>query len=110
MDRVLAHQRRGSGESLSVTREKSWHCFYDALIALRNFLKDQDRYWELEQDYINYALHFSLWHLRTLAEPTKQILKEKLCKEWFDELGIVGKGKNYFYNQEEYEEYLKLLK
>ncbi len=108
IDKILAHQRRGGRESLSVTREKSWHCFYDALIALRKRLKDENIYWKLEQDFINYALHFSLWNLRTLAEPTKQILKEHLCKEWFKELGIAGKEKNYFYNQSEYEEYLKV--
>lgn len=108
LNQVLAHQRRGSNASLSVTREKSWHCFYDALMALRRFLKEQDIYWEVEQDYINYALHFSLWHLRTLAEPTKQLLKEKLCSEWFAELGIEGKNRTYFYNQGEYGEYLEI--
>lgn len=108
IDKILAHQRRGGKESLSVTREKSWHCFYDALIALRKRLKDENIYWKLEQDFINYALHFSLWNLRTLAEPTKQLLKEQLCKEWFKELGIAGKEKSYFYNQSEYEEYLKV--
>ena len=110
VNRVLAHQRRGGGESLSVTREKSWYCFFDALLALRKFLRDKDIYWELEQDYINYALHFSLWNLRTLAEPTKQKLKEKLCSEWFEELGIKDKDRGYFYNRAEYEEYLELLK
>lgn len=110
VNKVLAHQRRGSGESLSVTREKSWHCFFDALLALRQFLNEKNLYWELEQDYINYALHFSLWNLHTLAEPTKQKLKQKLCEEWFAELGIVGKDKGYFYNKGEYDEYLELLK
>ena len=108
IDQILAHQRRGGKESLSVTREKSWHCFYDALTALRNRLNAENIYWELEQDFINYALHFSLWNLRTLAEPTKQILKDRLCSEWFKDLGITGKEKEYFYNQSEYEEYLKI--
>lgn len=62
VDKVLAHQRRGGSESLSVTREKSWHCFHDALSALKKRLVDEGIFWELEQDYINYALHFSLWH------------------------------------------------
>ena len=107
--KTLAHQRRGSGNSLSVTREKSWHCFYNALLALRQRLQDEHIYWELEQDFINYALHFSLWNLRTLAEPTKQLLKQQLYKEWFKELGIAGKEKSYFYNQGEYDEYLKCI-
>lgn len=110
VDEVLAHQRRGSGDSLSVTREKSWHCFYDALTALRQRLVDEDIYWELEQDYINYALHFSLWHLNSLAEPTHTLLEEKLKSEWFADLGIVGKPRSYFYNQNEYAQFERLMK
>lgn len=108
VDKILAHQRRGSKDSLSVTREKSWYCFYDALVALKKRLQEENKFRELEQDYINYALHFSLWHLNTLAEPTHQILKEKLCTEWFDALGIAGRSESYFYNHSEYEQYLEL--
>lgn len=110
VDEVLAHQRRGGGGTLSVTREKSWHCFYDALTALRQRLVDENIYWELEQDYINYALHFSLWHLNSLAEPTHGLLEEKLKKEWFRELGIVGKPSGYFYNRQEYAQFEKMMK
>lgn len=107
---VLAHQRRGSSETLSVTREKSWHCFYDALLALRQRLMQEDVYWELEKDFINYSLHFSLWHLNTLAEPSHTLLKEKLCSEWFAELGISDKPESYFYNHSEYAQYKMLRK
>ncbi|MBQ9064818.1 MAG: glycosyltransferase family 2 protein [Blautia sp.] len=107
--RVLLHQRRGTGKSLSVTREQSWGCFYDALLAIRKRLEDEDIYWELERDYINYALHFSLWNLKTLAEPTKQQLFDKLFEEWFDELGVTGKSREYFYDQAEYSEYCEYL-
>lgn len=110
LDEVLAHQRRGSGDSLSVTREKSWHCFYDALLALRQRLIDEDIYWELEQDFINYSLHFSLWHLNSLAQPTHDLLKAKLRSGWFRELGIAGKPSGYFYNQNEYAQFKKLMK
>lgn len=105
---VLAHQRRGAGDTLSVTREKSWHCFYDALIALRERLVREGVFWELEQDFINYSLHFSLWNLNTLAEPTHTLLRQKLCEEWFAELGIADKPERYFYNQVEYAQYKKL--
>ena len=110
LDEVLAHQRRGSGDSLSVTREKSWHCFYDALLALRQRLMDEDIYWELEQDFINYSLHFSLWHLNSLAEPTHYLLHRKLRSEWFRELGVADKPADYFYSQDEYAQYEKLMK
>lgn len=107
---VLAHQRRGNQRSLSNTREKSWFCFYDALTALREYLKQQGVFWELERDFVNYALHFSLWNLNTLAEPSKKLLKEKLCREWFGELGIKDREKEYFYNQTEYEQFIQLRK
>ena len=110
VDKVLAHQRRGGSESLSVTREKSWHCFRDALAALKQRLIDEDIFWELEQDYINYALHFSLWNLNTLAEPTHQMLQDKLCSEWFAEFGIVGKPESYFHNRKEYAQFAQLMK
>lgn len=110
VDKVLAHQRMGSKASLSVTREKSWRCFYDALLALRGLLKEKEIYWELEQDFINYALHFSLWNLRTLDEPAHHLLKEKLCQEWFAELGIAGKQKEYFYDSNEFEQYQRLTR
>lgn len=106
---IYAHQRRGSRDSLSVTREKSWHCFYDALIALRQRLIDEDLYWELERDYINYALHFSLWHLNTLAEPTHQMLEKKLQEEWFRELGITDKPDSFFTNSVEFAQYKWLM-
>ena len=69
VNKVLAHQRRDATDSLSKTRENSWHCFYDALTALRERLKAEGLFKEMEKDYINYALHFSLWNINTLAEP-----------------------------------------
>ena len=108
-DKVLAHQRRGGKESLSVTREKSWHCFYDALTALRDRLVAENIYWELEQDYINYALHFSLWHLETITGPKKEVLFNKLKDEWFEEFGINGLPEKCFYNKTEYGKYKVIM-
>ena len=99
VDRVLAHQRRDAKDSLSKTREKSWNCFYVALTALRERMKQEGLYNEVEKDFINYALHFSLWNLNTLAEPTQTTLRGKLLEEWFTDLGITGKGRDYFYNK-----------
>lgn len=109
-DKVLAHQRRNNKSSLSNTREKSWDCFYNALSALRDRLKAEGIYEETERDYINYALHFALWNLNTLAEPTHQKLFDKLKNEWWKDLGVEGKSKEYFYNKKEFEQYEKLFK
>jgi len=107
---TLAHQRRHAGGTLSVTREKSWMCFYDALTALRDQLKRWDLYERFEQDSIDYALHFSLWNLNTLKGPTKKKLYNQLRKAWFKELGIVDYPVEKFYHRGEYRQYLQIMK
>lgn len=106
---ILIHRRVDTKDSLSKTREKSWGNFYKMLLALREMLKEHDRYDELEKDYINYALHFSLWNYNTLAEPTRTALKEILLSEWFAELGVLDKPQDYFYDQYEYGQYEVML-
>lgn len=109
LDEILAHQRRNNGGSLSNTREKSWFCFYNALIALRDVLKEQGLYKELEKDFVNYALHFSLWNLNTITGECYGKLYTKLREEWFGELGITGRDASYFYNKEEYKQLVDIL-
>ena len=107
--KVLAYQRRDSDESLSKTREKSWHCFYDALIALKERLIEEGKYKELEKDFVNYALHFTLWNYNTLAEPAKGLLYDKLTGEWLEELGIKGRPEKYFTDQRDYRQYREIV-
>ena len=110
LDEVLIHQRRDNQNSLSNTREQAWTCFYEALLELREELKKRGLYHELEQDYINYALHFSLWNLETLNGPKKKELYQILKKTWFHELGIDGKKAFYFYQKGEYRKYQNIRK
>lgn len=104
-EKVLAHQRRDNPASLSNTREQSWECFYHALLALRQNLVKYGLFQELEQDFVNYALHFSLWNLETLQGEKKELLYKKLKYNWFDELGISGHQESWFYNKKEYRKY-----
>ena len=99
IDNVLVHHRVGSLASLSVTREKSWDCFYKALLKVREFMKNNALYDKREQDFINYSLHFSLWHLETLKGPSYYFLYSALRDEWFENLGISSKPEEYFYNK-----------
>lgn len=101
---VLAHHRQAEG-TLSVTREKSWMCFYNALTALRSNMQQWGIYSRFEQDFINYCLHFSLWNLNTLKEPTHTLLYNKLREEWFADLGIQDHPQEYFYHRGEYNQY-----
>lgn len=109
VDEVLIHQRRNNRDSLSNTREKSWYCFHDALISLKDELNKKGLYRELEKDFQNYALHASIWNLTTIKGSHKMELYDTLKKEWFKEFGIVDKPSNYFYNSDEYEQYCKIM-
>lgn len=109
LNRVLAHQRRHAGGTLSVTREKSWMCFYQALSAMRDQLKAWGLYERFEQDFINYALHFTLWNLNTLKDPTKGKLYGELRSGWFEALGVTGYPKEKFYHAGEYAQYRLIM-
>ncbi|MCD7919243.1 MAG: glycosyltransferase [Clostridiales bacterium] len=108
MNAVLAHHRRDSG-SLSVTREKSWDCFYHALCALRQQLKDWNLYDRFEQDFVNYSVHFALWNVTTLRGPSYHKLYEKLTAQWAGDLGITAHEEDYFYHPGEYRKMRLLL-
>ncbi len=100
---VFAHHRIfESGKSLSVSRELSWGCFYNALIELRNQLKKWGLYEQFEQDFINYGLNFSLWNLNTIRGKSFIDLYNKLRSEWFNQLEILNKPSS-FYNEKDYE-------
>lgn len=87
-DKVLVHQRRNNAVSLSNTREKSWQCFHEALKKLKQGLVEHGIYKEVEQDYTNYALHFSLWNLNTVSKTVYDDMLNKLKNEWFTEFGL----------------------
>lgn len=104
---LLAHHRRGK-TSLSVTRETSWECFFNALTALKKQLLAFGVFPRFEQDYVNYALHFSLWQLNSLREPAYSRLYGRLRSEWFDSLGISAYPSGKFYNHHKYRMFHKI--
>ena len=89
---ILVHQRQQNTGSLSHTRELSWKCFYDALLALESFIQRQmneDDAQELRKDFCNYALHLSLWHLHTLTGDAGRQAYDFMRNEGFRRLGIL---------------------
>lgn len=96
---VLVHHRTGGASSLSVTRERSWDCFYYALIEMRKFMEEKGLYKRFEQDYVNYCLHFSMWHLNTVHGYSYCLLYNALRTGWFNEWGINSKNEEYFYDK-----------
>lgn len=109
-EQVLAHQRRHMSGRLSVTREKSWMCFYHALLALRGQLEAWNLYAHYERSFVNYALHFSLWNLNTLGGEIQGKLYEALRNGWLENLGVTGKPKDYFEFAGEYRQLKRILR
>lgn len=109
LEKPLYYHRRNDSNSLSNTREKSWDCFYKALLEVRNELKNMGIYEDYEQDFINYALHSCLWNLNTLDYVTAEKLFYKLRDEWFEELDILNHDEYYFKDKHEYDEYNDII-
>lgn len=109
IDDVLVHQRRSVTTSLSVTREKSWDNFYKALILLKDYLKVNNIYKRFEQDFVNYCLNFSLWHLNTLRGYSYYLLYNALRRNWFKELDIIGHDRDYYYSEASYKQFNNIM-
>jgi hypothetical protein len=65
---LISHSINRSG-SLSVTREKSWHCALDALRALYSFIDSKHLLPSRGSDFNNYAVTFLEWNLNTISGP-----------------------------------------
>lgn len=100
---VLVHHRIGMETSLSVTREKSWDHFIQALNALKEFLLEKNLYHHFRQDFINYCLNFSMWHLETLHDFSYVHLYRSLKHRWFPAWEVTGHEPSYFYQLLNYE-------
>lgn len=104
---ILIHQRVHEG-SLAVTREKSWHCFFDALIKVRDFLQEKKLYDRFEQDFINYCVTFTNWYKNSIDISTYQKIVPALSRA-FKELGVADKPRKFFYETDSWSEVQKVL-
>lgn len=109
VDEVLVHHRANTGTSLSVTREKSWDCCWQAVSAIRLELISRNQFALVDQSFINWALHFLLWNVHTLQGDSKALLIKAMREQYFAELELSKYSKEYFYNQNEYREYLQIV-
>lgn len=105
LDEYLISHRENISTSLSETREKSCECFYLALNQLKLFLVKNNLYELYKMDFINYALHFSLWQLNTLDRLSCQQIYDKLKFEWFNEFEIDTLRQSNVYRLKEFKQY-----
>ena len=109
VDKILGHQRVEVKTSLSRTRDKSWNCFYTALLAMQEELKRVGIYKELERAFVNWSINFSLWQLNTMQGEAYDKTYNLLKKEGFEQLDITRHDRSYFYNEKEYNQFLKIF-
>ena len=109
LEECLAHHRTQVKGSLEATRIRSVDCCYQALIALRDALKEAGLYARFEQDFVNFSLNFLLWNLETIPWPAHEVLFYKLKLIWLNELNVAGREKEYFYEPQEYERLVRIL-
>lgn len=109
LDETLIHRRVNNAESISSTREKSWHCCFTALYALRAQLIKWDLYDKYEQDFVNYVLELALWNVYTLKQPSKDMFIYMCVNEWFKELDITKHDESYFRDKEKYNWYKEIM-
>lgn len=70
IDEILVHYRRNVKTSLSATREKSYKCFYDAIIAINDELINKNIYQSTENSFKQWIVSFSistLWAVKGKA-------------------------------------------
>ena len=109
VDKILVHHRANIQTSLSVTREHCWDCCWQAIDAIRQELIKRKQYTLVEQSFINWALHFLLWNVHTMQGQSKEMLIMAMREQYFEELGLSKYSRSFFYNQNEYREYLQIV-
>jgi glycosyltransferase involved in cell wall biosynthesis len=109
LDKVLAHHRVEMTNSLSVTREKSWDCSFQAIMAIENALKNRKTMDMFRQSFINWAIHFILWNIMTLKGEEKKIYTREAKEHYFPILEIKSYPKEYFYSKSEYTHYQSII-
>lgn len=99
LDKVLLVYRQHNKGSLQGSQHKDPLAFYEALLATRQALIERGVYGELSHAFINNALEFCTYNLRTLKDDpaAHELVFDYLKTTGFEHLGIAGKPREYFY-------------
>lgn len=108
MEDLLVHHRIHVKGSLSVTRERSWRCFYEACTALQDELIRMGVYEELEQGFASWALHFCFWNLDTIEGAAYEKVYDLICGECSERFGFFRHTREYYVQPELYDRLLQM--
>lgn len=104
IDNELAYHRINVGTSVSSSREKSWKCFYTALVQMKADLLSAGIYDEVEKSFINWVAEFTTWQMFTFQD-RKVFLQafQLMHEEGIKFFGVMEHGESYFYMKHEYD-------
>lgn len=108
MDDLLVHHRIHVKGSLSVTREKSWRCFFEACTALQDELIRMGVYEELEKGFVSWALHFCFWNLDTIEGAAYGKVYDLICEECSERFGFFRYSREDYVQPELYDRLLQM--
>ena len=100
---TLIDHRENNRNALSKTREKSYRCFYDALLALRSKLLEEGVFEKVQRSYCQWAADFTAWNMSTIRGASFRKLYELMHTEGIRQLGILTLDESCF--QERYKDF-----
>lgn len=107
-DNAYAIHRVNRKDSLSVTRELSWDCFYKAFLSCEKHLRAFNRYNEVIHAMRNWVVDFTLWNYETITGKHKKdifyLFKNDLSKRY----SIFDYQREYYLWPEKYDKALKI--
>lgn len=112
VNEILVHKRYNNKDSITAnySKSKDLSCFYNALLSLKKELEIWEIYEELQQDYVNYALSFTLWNLHKLKETEEfQSLYNLIKERGLKEMDILQHSKEFFYKEHDYTQLKKII-
>jgi glycosyltransferase involved in cell wall biosynthesis len=110
IDRPLVHYRVETQSSVSKTRDAHPENFFLALMDLKKNLERKNLSPEINQLFLDYALRFILWQLKTLGPEARQFCINNLNQSWNRDIGIEQTPAANFVEEAQYWEYMELLK
>lgn len=110
IDDFLVYQRINNGQSLSNTREKTWHCGFDMLYAIRDYLQENKLYDIVQQSFLNFSMKYVVWSFEGMRSwKIKTHIYDAIREELVPALKMEGLEEDYFYNKDCYSRYSYII-
>lgn len=111
VDEVLVTYRYNEGNNTQSIKHLAPLEFYKAFVAVKERLEKEGLFETFKHSYINWILTEAIFNYETMKdENAKKIIKEKLCSDGFEILGVKGCTRKDVDSAELYEKYLALYK